>query len=422
MRERFDFIVVGVSAAEAALAALLARDGYAVLLAGIGESNADASEDRNRFHCLPPLQSGLSDGPYARIAAYAGAHLPVARREPAWRMHFAQQIIDIPADAGQWRRLRRALFPIQRDAAERFWQVQETAAAAALRLAAQFDPLTGLQVWRQQRLTVGDMFRRYDLVDLTLRAFVDTILLAHGLPVSDHCSWAAGSIALLPPHETLVGHGDTLTHIFTDALIRAGGEWSAHHQVVELLADPTGVRGVRLKSGSEVAGRVVVLGPAGWPLISRRLESPPMLAIGALTVEEAQLPSGLPWYHIVAGEPVPVIVSLTPSDNHSASWRLSVMLRLRLDDPVSIQNGERQPAPELVATLQSAVCKVLPELASKITLHSVTLLPDPTRPTARPPMIQAGLWLLRQPAWLPPGYDNGSGTLRLYRQLRGLIR
>ncbi|MEF3274443.1 MAG: hypothetical protein K6356_08600 [Chloroflexus sp.] len=420
MRERFDIIVVGSAAAEAALAALLARDGYAVMLVGVAHQTLTANGASP--HHLPPLQYGLSNGPYARIAAYAGAHLPVVRREPAWRLHLAHQTIDIPANAGQWRRLRRALFSIQLDAAERFWQVQETAAAAALRLADQFDPLTGVQVWRQQRLTVGDMFRRYDLIDPTLRSVVDTILLAHGLPISDHCPWAAGSVALVPPHETLIGHNGTLAHLFTDALIRAGGEWSDHHHAVELLFTPTSVRGVRLQSGVEIAGRLVVLGAAGWSLAGRPLETPPMLAVYSLTVERTPTIVHHPWYHIVAGKPAPVMVSLTPTGDHAAPWQLTAMMPLRADTINARQTGEALVVEELGTILQNAVCRALPALANEIDPRTVMLMPDPTRPSARPPALQAGLWLLRQPSWLPPGYDNGSSTLRLYRQLRGLVR
>ncbi|WP_204265112.1 hypothetical protein, partial [Klebsiella aerogenes] len=46
------------------------------------------------------------------------------------------------------------------------------------------DPLAQIQVLRQQRITVADMLRRYGLVDPALRHFIDTMLMAYGLPVS----------------------------------------------------------------------------------------------------------------------------------------------------------------------------------------------------------------------------------------------
>lgn len=198
MSARFDFIIVGNTAAEAALAALLANDGHAVLLTGAGGLQPVVRSGHCWYDTIPPQWAGVRDGPYAQIAAHLGVYLPVARRDPAWRLHLAQRVIDVPSDLGQWRRSRRALFPAQADAASRFWQAQETAAAAALRLAERFDPLAQLQVLRQQRLTAGDMLYRYGIVDPALRNVVDTILAASGLPASDHCPWPAGSVALLP--------------------------------------------------------------------------------------------------------------------------------------------------------------------------------------------------------------------------------
>lgn len=427
MSTRFDFIIAGNTAAEAALAALLAHDGHAVLLVGASALQPMVRCGGQWHDTVPPLWAGLGEGPYARIAAYLGVYLPVVRHEPAWRVHVAQRAIDVPGDIGQWRRWRRALFPAQADAAGRFWQAQEVAAAAALRLAEQFDPLAQLQVLRQQRVTVGDMLRRYQLVDPSLRDFVDTILAASGLPASDHCPWPAGSVALLPPAETLAGDAATLQRLFADALIRAGGEWRAKQRAVALIMTPTHVIGVRLAGGEEVYARAVVLGPAAWRLAVHSDHALPAIAARYIAIDHACLPSDAPLRQIVAGTPAPIIVSLSPSKEPAAHRRrLTVAMRLTNAEATQLSRAapraRRQRRETLGAVLQAAVATALPSLAQANQLSMTTaLLRDPTIPAARPPAAQAGLWLLRSPPWLPPGYDNGSSVLRLYRQLRGLV-
>ncbi len=426
MSARFDFIIVGNTAAEAALAALLANDGHAVLLTGAGGLQPVVRSGHCWYDTIPPQWAGVRDGPYAQIAAHLGVYLPVARRDPAWRLHLAQRVIDVPSDLGQWRRSRRALFPAQADAASRFWQAQETAAAAALRLAERFDPLAQLQVLRQQRLTAGDMLYRYGIVDPALRNVVDTILAASGLPASDHCPWPAGSVALLPPAETVAGDAATLIRLFTDALIRAGGEWRAKQRAVALITTPIRVAGVRFAGGEEVFARAIVLGPAAWRLAARASARSPIIATGYLAVEHSHLPTDTPLYQIVAGSSLPVTISLSPAAETETYRRVTVAMRLSSAEVAQLSRAapreRRQFRHALSAVLQAAVATALPSLANeKLDGLTTVLLRDPTIPPARPPAAQAGLWLLRPASWLPPGYDNGSSVVSLYRQLRGLV-
>ncbi|ACL25337.1 hypothetical protein [Chloroflexus aggregans] len=426
MSDHFDVIIVGDTAAEAALAALLARDGRAVLLVSAGTTQPQVCWRGMQYDTFPPQWAGLNDGPYARIAAHVGVYLPVVRREPAWRVHLPARTIDVPSDMGQWRRTRRALFPAQTDAASRFWQAQETAAMAALRLAEQFDPLAQIQVLRQQRITVADMLRRYGLVDPALRHFIDTMLMAYGLPVSDHCAWSAGSVALLPPAETLVGNAATLSRLFVDALLRAGGEWRRHQRAVTLLTTPTRVVGIGLTGGERVTARVVVLGVAAWRLANHRHNALPAWATSYVALDNAQVPEYLPLCQIVDVGGTPVLISVSPTDDQAACRTLTVAMRLSAAESAQLRSASRhkrgQFRSQLAKVLQEAIAKVLPQIATTLPgIEVVAPLPDPVVPSARPPAAQAGLWLLRPPAWLPPGYDNGSGTLRLYRQLRGLI-
>ncbi|OAN47449.1 hypothetical protein A6A03_10245 [Chloroflexus islandicus] len=426
MSARFDFIIVGNTAAEAALAALLANDGHAVLLTGAGGLQPVVRCGNAWHDTLPPQWAGVRDGPYAQIAARLGVYLPVARRDPAWRLHLAQRVIDVPSDPGQWRRLRRALFPAQADAASRFWQAQETAAAAALRLAERFDPLAQLQVLRQQRLTAGDMLRRYGIVDPALRNVVDTILAASGLPASDHCPWPAGSVALLPPAEIVAGDAATLMRLFTDALIRAGGEWRPKQRAVALITTPIRVAGVRLAGGEEAFARAIVLGPAAWRLAARAGVRSSLIATGYLAVERSCLPADTPLYQIVAGSALPVTISLSPAIETDMHRRVTVAMRLSSAEAAQLIHAapheRRQLRQAFGAVLQAAVATALPSLANgKLAGLTTALLRDPTVPPARLPAAQAGLWLLRPAPWLPPGYDNGSSVVSLYRQLRGLV-
>lgn len=426
MSARFDFIIVGDTAAEAALAALLANDGHAVLLTSAGGLQPVVRCGNVWYDTVPLQWAGVRDGPYAQIAARLGVYLPVARRDPAWRLHLAQRVIDVPSDPGQWRRSRRALFPAQADAAGRFWQAQETAAAAALRLAERFDPLAQLQVLRQQRLTAGDMLRRYGIVDPALRNVVDTILAASGLPASDHCLWPAGSVALLPPAEIVAGDAATLTRLFTDALIRAGGEWRPKQRAVALITTPIRVVGVRLAGGEEVLARAIVLGPAAWRLAARASARSPLIATGYLAVERSCLPPDTPLYQIVAGSALPVTISLSPAAETDPHRRVTVAMRLSSAEAAQLASAapseRRQLRHSFGAVLQAAIATALPSLANvKLAGLTTALLRDPTLPPARPPAAQAGLWLLRPASWLPPGYDNGSSVVSLYRQLRGLV-
>ncbi len=423
MTAQYDVIVVGQGAAEAALAALLARDGYAVALVGVGGLAPVVRCGPANCDYQPPNYDGLCDGPYARIAARLGVYLPVVRREPAWRIYAHGRQIDVPAAIGQWRRLRRAIFPAQLDAADRFWQAQETGAAAALRLAEQFDPLAQALVWRQRRVTVAEMLERYDLIDPALRAFVDLALSASGLPPAAHCPWSAGSVALTPTADRLAGDAATLPRLFIDALLGAGGVWYRRQRAVSLLTSPTRVSGARLTGGIAINGRAIVLGPAAWPLAGSRIQPISFLAALYLVADAACVPDETPLYQIVQPAPSlpPVTIHLTPAASGAALRSITAVIRCRRSEWPTDRRLRAQRRAELAEMLQAAVNTALPGLASGIQAQRIAApLPNLAAPSARPPAAQAGLWVLRHPAWLPPGYDNGSSVIRLYRQLRAI--
>lgn len=119
-------------------------------------------------------------------------------------------------------------------------------------------------------------------------------------------------------------------------------------------------------------------------------------------------------------------ISLSPAAETETYRRVTVAMRLSSAEVAQLSRAapreRRQFRHALSAVLQAAVATALPSLANeKLDGLTTVLLRDPTIPPARPPAAQAGLWLLRPASWLPPGYDNGSSVVSLYRQLRGLV-
>jgi C-3',4' desaturase CrtD len=361
----YDVIVIGAGIGGLTAAALLARDGYRVLvLEGHIEPGGCASSferkrpngDRFIFDVGATLFAGFGpSGAHHWVGQRLGIAWPVRRLEPAMEVWLPDRRVARWGDA-RWAGQRRAAFPAQAWEAERFWREQERLADIAWRFAARQPPmpperlgdLVGLLPSVRPELalllpqlprTVGGALAARGITDRRLRTFVDGQLLISAQTVARDCAWLYGAVALdfarIGAHYVEGGAWE-LAHTLAAALARDGGRVRYRTWVRRILTRAGRAVGVETDRGERLAARHVVGNITLWDAVRllgeaapRRFEravagAPP--GWGACTlylgVGEAAIPAGLAEHHQVIasydrplGEANSVFISLHPPDD-----------------------------------------------------------------------------------------------------------
>src|SRR6266540_3374454 len=303
----YDVIVVGAGIGGLTTAALLAHDGYRVLvLEGHIEPGGCASSferkrpngDRFIFDVGATLFAGFSPGgAHHWVGQKLGLNWPVRRLEPAMQVWLPDRRVTRWGDE-RWLDERRDAFPTQAWEAERFWREQEQIAAIAWRFAARQPPmpperpgdLVGMLPSVRPELafllpqlirTVGRALDARGIADRRLRTFIDAQLMISAQATADECSWLYGAVAL---DFARIG-----------AHYVEGGAWSLAHTLAAAR---------RFERAMEAA-------PCGWGACT--------LYLG---VDEAAIPAGLAEHHQVIadydrplGESNSVFISIHPRDD-----------------------------------------------------------------------------------------------------------
>jgi C-3',4' desaturase CrtD len=361
----YDVIVIGAGVGGLTAAALLARDGYRVLvLEGHIEPGGCASSferkrpngDRYVFDVGATLFAGFTPGgAHHWVARKLGLTWPVRRLEPAMEVWLPDRHVTRWGDA-RWLAERQDAFPTQAWQAERFWREQERIADIAWRFAARHPPLPPEdladlakmataarpevalllpQLWR----TAGQALAARGLTDRRLRAFVDAQLLISAQTVADRCAWLYGAVALdfarIGAHYA-EGGAWSLARTLAAALRRDGGELRYRAWVRRIVVESGRAAGVETERGERFTARYIVgnvtiwdaarlLGEAAPRRLLRAVQAAPA-GWGAFTlylgVDEAAIPAGAAEHHQVVasydrplGEANSVFVSAHPPDD-----------------------------------------------------------------------------------------------------------
>jgi C-3',4' desaturase CrtD len=365
--DHYDIIVIGAGIGGLTAAALLAHEGYRVLVleSHIEPGGCASSYERKRpdgtryvFDVGATLFAGFAPGgAHHWVAQRLGIAWPVRRLEPAMQVWLPDRRITRWGDA-RWFGERRDAFPAQAWEAEGFWHEQERLAEIAWRFAARqppippetFGDLAGMipsvrcemasllpQLWR----TVDQRLRAHRISDQRLRTFVDGQLLISAQTVAHECAWLYGAVALdfarIGAHY-VEGGAWSLAHTLAAALARDGGELRYRRRVSRILTHGGRALGVETECGERYTARQIIgnltiwdtaclLGEAAPDRLRRAVALAPR-GRGAYTlylgVEEAGIPPGLAEHHQVItcydaplGEANSVFVSAHPADDHT---------------------------------------------------------------------------------------------------------
>lgn len=314
----YDAIVIGAGVGGLTAAALLARDGWRVLvLEGHIEPGGCASSYRRKrpdgssyiFDVGATLFGGFQPGgAHHWVAQRLRARFPVVPLEPAMQVHLPDRTVTRYGDPPAWAAERRRAFPAQAAAAERFWRSQEAIADIAWRFAQRYPPmpperpedLLGLIPAVRPEMagllphlerTVGHELRRRRLSDPALRTFLDAQLLISAQVTSDECALLFGSAALDLARQGVfypAGGAWSIARTLADALLRDGGELRYRAWVERVLVRDRRAYGVRLASGEELAARHVIANTSIWDLPGLLGEAAP----AGLRRRAARVPEG----------------------------------------------------------------------------------------------------------------------------------
>jgi C-3',4' desaturase CrtD len=362
----YDVIVVGAGIGGLTAAALLAHDGYRVLvLEGHIEPGGCASSferkrpngDRYIFDVGATLFAGFGPGgAHHWVGQKLGIAWPVRRLEPAMQVWLPDRRVTRWGDE-RWLDERRTAFPAQAWEAEGFWREQERLADIAWRFAARQPPmpperlgdLIGMLPSVRPELallipqlirTVGRALDARGIADRRLRTFIDGQLLISAQAAANECSWVYGAVALdfarIGAHY-VEGGAWSLAHTLAAALAHEGGELRCRCWVRRILTHAGRVVGIETDKGERLSARHVIgnitlwdaarlLGEAAPRRFQHTVEAAPcgwgacMLYLGT---DEAAIPAGLAEHHqIIAnyhrplGESNSVFISIHPPDDH----------------------------------------------------------------------------------------------------------
>jgi C-3',4' desaturase CrtD len=363
----YDVIVIGAGIGGLTAAALLARDGYKVLLLeGHIEPGGCASSyerkrpngDRYIFDVGATVFAGFRPGgAHHWVGQRLGIEWPIEPLEPAMEVWLPDRRVTRYGDE-RWADERRAAFPSQAWEAEGFWREQERIAAIAWRFATRQPPmppeslrdLAGLAATIRPEMlallpqlprTVGHALGAHGVSDRRLRTYVDGQLLISAQTASADCSWLYGAVALdLARIGCYYPRGGawSLARTLAAAFERDGGTALYRRWVTRISTDNRQARGVETSRGERFTASHVVANTTLWD-VAGLLDAPPAWRLrtamevaprgwGACTlylgVDEAAIPPGLAEHHQVIGsydaplgESNSVFISLHPASDTS---------------------------------------------------------------------------------------------------------
>ena len=367
MTDYYDIIVIGAGIGGLTAAALLARDGYRVLvLEGHIEPGGCASSfERKRpggqryvFDVGATLFAGFGPGgAHDWVAQRLGITWPARRLEPAMEVWLPDRRVTRWGDE-RWVEERRVAFPAQAWEAEGFWREQERIADITWRFAARHPPmppetlgdLKGMvpslrpemafllpHLWR----TVGQALGARAIADRRLRAYVDGQLLISAQTTAEACAWIYGAVALdlarIGVHY-VEGGAWWLARTLAAAIERDGGALRYRRWARRILTCDGRATGVETEKGERYTARHVVANITLWDAAQLLGEAAPrrlMRSLGAaprgwgactlyLGVDEAAIPGSMAEHHQVIacynaplGESNSVFISTHPADDCS---------------------------------------------------------------------------------------------------------
>ena len=412
----YDIIVIGAGIGGLTAAALLAHDGYRVLVleGHIAPGGCASSYERKRpngdryiFDVGATLFAGFRPGgAHHWVAHRLGISWPVRPLDPAMGVWLPDRRVT-RYTGERWLDERRVAFPAQAWEAEGFWREQEQIAEIAWRFAARQPALPperpgdllGMlakvrpemalllpQLWR----TTGQALTARGITDRRLRTYIDGQLLISAQAVAHNCAWLYGAVALdfarIGAHYA-AGGAWSLAHTLVGALERAGGQLRYRRWVQRIITHNGRACAVETDKGERYSARHVIgnitlwdaerlLGQAAPRRLARAVDAAPS-GWGAFTlylgVDQAAIPAGQAEHHQVIacydrplGEANSVFISAHPADDQRAppgQCALTVSThtnaerwwRWRTDDPARYREEKAAMAERILGTVALAL-------------------------------------------------------------------
>jgi C-3',4' desaturase CrtD len=425
----YDIIVIGAGIAGLSAAALLAHDGYRVLLleGHIEPGGCASSYERKRpdgsryvFDVGATLFAGFQPGgAHHWVAEKLGIRWPVRPLEPAMDVLLPDERIRRWGD-GRWMSERQRAFRAQSALAERFWHEQEQTAEIAWRFAARQPPMPpetlsdllqlGLAI-RPEMLrllpglpqTVGQRLHSHGITDRRLKAYIDGQLLISAQTGAAACSWLYGAVALdfarIGAHY-VEGGAWSLARTLETAFTQAGGTVHYRQWVKQIVTDGGRVCGVVTEKGERFSANHVIgnltlwdaqrlLGEAAPARLQQAIRAVPdgwgacMLYLG---VDATAVPAGIAEHQQVIasydqplGEANSVFISIHPHDDltRAPAGQLAITVsthtrperwaRWKRDSVARYREEKEQMAERMLATVALA----LPNLQQHIRYRQI---------------------------------------------------